>query len=176
MSRTLVLDAGYQPHRIVNWTRAITLIFDGKAEVVEEYDEEVYRSATLVIKMPAVVRLLQMLTRKRGVKFSRINVATRDKFRCQYCGDRKSLSRLNYDHVIPRSQGGKTCWENIVMACYACNSHKADRTPEQAGMQLIQVPVRPKTLPIVAFRVDGFSSVPEAWANYIYWQGELESG
>lgn len=173
---TLVLDAGYQPHRIVDWKRAVVMLMNGKAELVEEYDEEVYRSTTIIIKMPAVVRLIQLLTRKRGVKFSRINVATRDKFRCQYCGDKKPISKLNYDHVIPRSRGGKTCWENIVMACYACNSRKADRTPEQSGMKLLQLPVRPKSLPIVAFRMESFSSVPEAWANYVYWQGELETG
>lgn len=174
--RTLVLDRGYQPHRIVSWRRAITMLFDGKAEVVEEYDEEVYRSTTLVIKMPAVVRLLNKLTRKRGVKFSRINVATRDGFACQYCGAKRSLSKLNYDHVVPRSQGGKTCWENIVMACYECNSRKRDRTPEQAGMALRKQPVRPKSLPIVAFRIDQVDSLPDAWASWVYWQGQLEEG
>ena len=176
MNQTLVLDVGYQPHRIVGWQRAVMMLFDGKAEVVEEYDEEVYRSTTLVIKMPAVVRLINTLRRKKGVKFSRINVATRDKFRCQYCGHKKPLSKLTYDHVVPRSQGGQTRWENIVMACRPCNGHKANRTPGQAGMKLLSQPVRPKTLPIVAFRMDRVDSLPDAWASWVYWQGQLEEG
>ncbi|MCZ2109143.1 MAG: hypothetical protein LC118_06205 [Dehalococcoidia bacterium] len=83
---TLVLDQGYQPHRIVSWQRAVHMIFDGKVEVVSEYDDEI-RSISITIKMPAVVRLLSRVRgRKQMVKFSRINVATRDGFTCQYCG------------------------------------------------------------------------------------------
>jgi 5-methylcytosine-specific restriction endonuclease McrA len=151
--RTLVLDQGYQPHRVVSWQRAITMLFDGKVEVVEEYEHDV-RSVTFTIKMPAVVRLLRAVRGKRGVKFSRINVATRDGFRCQYCGRKLPLSKLTYDHVVPRSQGGKTRWENIVMACYDCNGRKGDRTPTQAGMRIDKLPVKPQWLPVVAFRID----------------------
>ena len=82
MTRTLVLDMGYQPHRIVCWQRAVTMLFEGKVEVVEEYDEDI-RSVSITIKMPAVVRLLRAISgRKKAIKFSRINVMTRDKFRC----------------------------------------------------------------------------------------------
>lgn len=175
MTRTLVLDRGYQPHRIVDWRRAAMMIFDGKAEVVEEYDDDIYRRGTLVIKMPAVVRLLKALRGKKRVKFSRINVATRDKFKCQYCGKRKALKNLTYDHVVPRSQGGKTNWENIVMACKPCNFRKANRTPREAGMELLTDPVRPKTLPIVAFHMDSFENLPSMWYNWVYWHGELDS-
>lgn len=174
--RTLVLDQGYQPHRIVSWQRAVTLLFDGKVEVVEEYDEEI-RSVTVTIKMPAVVRLLRAIRgKKRAVKFSRINVATRDKFRCQYCGRRKILRKLTYDHVVPRSQGGRTTWENIVMACYDCNAKKGDRTPKQADMKLRKEPVKPKSLPVVAFRIDPSLSLPDQWVNWLYWHGQLEEG
>ena len=108
MARTLVLDLGYQPLRIVSWQRAVTMLFEGKVEVVEEYDEDI-RSVSVTIKMPAVVRLLRALRgRKKAVKFSRINVMTRDRFRCQYCGLQLPMSRLNYDHVVPRSQNSKT--------------------------------------------------------------------
>ena len=134
--RTLVLDQGYQPHRIISWQRAVCMIFDGKVEVVEEYDEDV-RSVTITIKMPAVVRLLRTVVgRKRAIKFSSINVAMRDDFKCQYCGARHRLCGLTYDHVVPKSQGGKTNWENIVMACYACNEKKGNCTPKQAGLRL----------------------------------------
>jgi len=171
--QTLVLDQGYQPHRIVSWQRAVTMLFDGKVEVVEEYDHDI-RSVTITIKMPAVVRLLRAVRGRRGVKFSRINVATRDGFACQYCEQKLPLAKLTYDHVIPRAQGGRTRWENIVMACLACNGRKAHRTPEQARMKLRKAPVKPAWLPAVAFRVDSACSVPEAWINWIYWHGALE--
>ena len=175
MSRTLVLDPGYQPHRIVTWQRAVTMLFEGKVEVVEEYDEDI-RSVSITIKMPAVVRLLRAIrNRKKAVKFSRINVMTRDKFRCQYCGRRLPMSKLNYDHVVPRSRGGRTVWENIVTACYPCNDRKGDRLPREAGMRPLTKPVKPRSLPIIALRVDT-RSIPDAWASWLYWQGELESG
>jgi 5-methylcytosine-specific restriction endonuclease McrA len=171
--RTLVLDQGYQPHRIITWQHAVLMLFDGKVEVVEEYDEDI-RSVTITIKMPSVVRLLRAVRGKRGVKFSRMNVATRDEFRCQYCGSKLPLSKLTYDHVVPRAQGGKTCWENIVMACRSCNGRKGHRQPAQVGLRLLKRPVRPAWLPVIAFRIDPSCSVPEQWINWIYWHGALE--
>jgi 5-methylcytosine-specific restriction endonuclease McrA len=170
--KVLVLDQGYQPHRIVSWQRAIVMIFRQVAEVVEEYDEDI-ASATFVMKMPAVVRLLKRITRRRAVKFSRMNVLLRDGWKCQYCGEKKKTKQLNYDHVVPKSQGGRTTWENIVTSCYDCNHKKAGRTPEQARMQLLKKPVKPKSLPLVAFHVDEADSIPEAWANWLYWHGKL---
>jgi 5-methylcytosine-specific restriction endonuclease McrA len=173
MSRTLVLDPGFQPHRIVSWQRAVIMLFEGKVEVIEEYDEDIC-SVSLTIKMPAVVRLLRALRgRKKGVRFSRINVMTRDKYRCQYCGMKLPMSKLNYDHVIPRSRGGRTTWENIVTCCYPCNDRKGGRTPREAGMRLIADPIKPRSLPVVAFRFET-TSIPDAWASWIYWQGALE--
>lgn len=174
MSQTLVLDLGYQPHRIVSWQRAVTMLFQDKVEIVEEYDDEIYRSSTFIMKMPAVVRLLQMVKRKKHVRFSRLNVLSRDNWTCQYCGHKFTTKNLNYDHVVPRSQGGKTVWENIVTSCYPCNDKKRDRTPQQAGMQLLKMPVRPKSLPVVAFHLDAIDNIPDAWANFVFWHGELE--
>ena len=176
MSRTLVLDMGYQPHRIVSWQRAVTMLFQDKVEVVEEYDETIYSGATMTLKMPAVIRLLRKVARKKAVKFSRMNVLTRDDWTCQYCGKRLPTRKLNYDHVTPKSQGGKTVWENIVSACYPCNDRKRDRTPQQARMHLRKRPAKPRSLPVVAFHIDASDSVPEAWANWVYWHGALEQG
>lgn len=176
MSRTLVLDMGYQPHRIVSWQRAVTMLFQGKVEIVEEYDETIYSGVTFTMQMPAVVRLLRKVARKKAVKFSRMNVLTRDDWTCQYCGKRLPTKKLNYDHVIPRSQGGKTVWENIVTSCYDCNDRKRDRTPQQAGMHLRKPPVKPRSLPVVAFHVDAGDSIPDAWRNFIYWHGALDEG
>lgn len=173
--QTLVLDQGYQPHRIVSWQRAMLMIFDGKVEVLEDYDEEVWRGGTVIIKMPAVVRLLHRIRGKRSIKFSRINVAMRDNFSCQYCNTRLPLKKLTYDHVVPRSRGGRTRWENIVMACYPCNERKANRTPTEAGMRLRSTPAKPSDLPVVAFRVTPSESIPDAWRDWLYWNTELES-
>lgn len=172
---TLVLDQGYQPHRIVSWQRAVHMLFDGKVELVETYDDDI-RSVSITIKMPAVVRLLARVRgKRRAVKFSRINVATRDEFRCQYCAVRLPLSKLTYDHVVPRAQGGRTVWENIVMACYRCNERKANRTPAQADMTLRKAPVKPAYLPVITMRFTP-TDVPSAWASWLYWNGALEEG
>jgi len=175
MSRTLVLDLGYQPHRIVSWQRAVCMILQSKAEVVEEYDETVYESATFIFKMPSIIRLLRKVARKKAVRFSRMNIYTRDNWTCQYCGKRLPPRKLNYDHVIPRSQGGTTVWENIVTSCFPCNDRKRDRTPQQAGMRLRKQPVKPKSLPVIAIHFDASDTLPDVWRNYVYWHGKLES-
>ena len=103
------------------------------------------------------------------MKFSKINVCLRDKFRCQYCGERFRMSQLNYDHVIPRSQGGKTVWDNIVMACMGpegCNSRKANRTPQQADMPLLSTPRKPEVLPMNEPFVDA-DEAPDEWRPYL---------
>lgn len=171
--QTLVLDQGFQPLKIVHWTRAVSLWFQGKAEILSEYDGFA-RSSILVIKVPAVVRLLRAFRRhKKPVKFSRVNIYGRDGYRCQYCGTKHSMGDLTYDHVLPRSQGGKTTWTNIVTACHACNSHKAGRTPEQAGMKLMKRPVQPVDVPAITLAISR-DSAPDAWRSFLYWTGELE--
>lgn len=172
-SQTLVLSQGYQPIKVVPWQRAVTLLTLGKVEVVEEYEDHI-RSTFLVIKMPAVVRLLSAFRRhKKPVKFSRINIYGRDKYRCQYCRTKVTMASGTYDHVVPRAQGGKTVWTNIVTACESCNSVKANRTPEQAKMKLIAKPVQPKAVPVQAFRI-GASSAPDQWRDYLYWTSALD--
>lgn len=164
---TLLLTPWMAPHKIIPWQTAVVMSFLGKVEVLEEYDD-VITSPSLTIKTPAVVRLKRSAGgTKRPVKFSRANVFTRDGFACQYCGAKKSPRELNYDHVVPRVQGGKTVWENIVTSCYECNTRKRGRTPEQAGMKLLRQPVKPKSLPssLVALRD---THVPVAW--HPYWQ------
>jgi len=122
---------------------------------------------TITIHVPAVAVLRRRIKRvKSGVKFSKLSVAQRDNFHCQYCGVRLPLSRLNYDHVIPRDQGGKTVWSNIVMSCYPCNSHKANRTPEEAGMRLLKQPHKPKELPMASLVVDP-AKAPEEWLPFL---------
>lgn len=174
-SQTLVLDPGYRPIAVVHWTDAITMLFTNKVEVVAEYDGFV-RSTLLVIKMPAVVRLLRSFKRhKKPVKFSRVNIYGRDNYQCQYCGIKQGLGELTYDHVVPRSQGGKTEWTNIVTACAPCNGKKGGRTPAQARMKLRKQPVQPTQTPSVVLEVSR-TNVPDAWRDYLYWTGELDAG
>lgn len=171
--RTLMLTQAYQPLKVISWQRALTLLTLGKVEVLEEYDGFV-RSSTVVIKIPAVVRLLRAFRRhKKTPKFSRVNIYGRDGYRCQYCGDKKLISELTYDHVLPRTQGGKTVWTNIVTSCSPCNLKKGGRTPEQAGMKLRTQPLQPTWLPAVTIRISG-DSIPDAWRDYAYWTGALD--
>lgn len=169
---TLVLTNTYEPHRVVPWQKAITMFFDGKVEVLSEYDEDI-RSVSITIKMPAVVRLVRAVRRaRRGVRFSRANVLARDGFECQYCGARATSRELTFDHVVPRSQGGNTTWDNIVTACGRCNTRKGGRTPHQAGMSLRKAPARPKDLPTLFYKLE-LRGVPEAWKSWVWWQSDL---
>jgi len=124
--------------------------FGGKVEVVEEY-EDLIASVNLVIRMPAVVRLLRNVRVQRsGVKFSRFNVMLRDGFTCQYCQRTLPVRELTCDHVLPRTRGGATGWENIVTACRPCNERKGNRTPAEAAMLLPTPPKAPRWLPALA--------------------------
>lgn len=173
-SSTLVLSQSYEPVKIVSWQRAITLLFLGKVEVIEEYDRNI-KTTSLVIKVPAVVRLLNAFRRhKKPVKFSRISIYGRDNYTCQYCNVKKRISELTYDHVVPRAQGGKTNWTNIVTACSDCNARKANRTPSQAGMSLLKHPTQPTATPTLVVTISK-TSVPDAWRDYLYWTQALES-
>jgi 5-methylcytosine-specific restriction endonuclease McrA len=173
-TRTLLLTQGYEPIQIISWQRAVTLLSLDKVEVVEEYDTEI-RASSIIVRVPAVVRLRKTFRRHaKPVKFSRVNIYARDNYRCQYCATKCTIDELTYDHVIPRSAGGKTTWENIVSACYTCNRRKANRTPAQAGMALLSTPARPTWMPSVQIRVSA-RSVPDAWRDYVYWTGEIDS-
>ena len=178
---TLVLSAGYEPVARVSWQRAVTLLWEGKVEVVEEYQDRVIRSVTLEIKIPSVIRFLRAVRgRKRAIKFSRENVYVRDRRSCQYCSRIVPRHEATYDHVLPRSQGGKTVWENVVICCVPCNQKKGGRTPHQARMRILSTPVKPATLPERLRVTIGWQpGMPKVWRNWIrdfsYWNGELEN-
>ena len=173
-AQTLLLNQGFEPIKVISWQRAISLLFLGKVEVLSEYDRDI-RSVNLIIKVPAVVRLLRAFRRHaRPVKFSRVNIYARDNYRCLYCGKKASISELTYDHVVPRSQGGLTEWTNIVTCCYLCNRKKGGRTPREAGMALLAQPNQPNWVPAVAIRIS-LRSIPDAWRDYLYWTGELDA-
>lgn len=165
-THTLLLTPWMHPHRLVDMNTAIILHVLGKIDVLESYDE-IVSSPSVSFQVPAVARLKRPVgAYKRGVKFSRINVMTRDHFSCQYCGVKLGMRQLNYDHVIPKVRGGKTDFENIVASCYPCNDRKAGRTPKEAGMKLLRKPFRPITLPM-GNPLMGMREVPDLWKPYV---------
>lgn len=177
---TLVLNRSYQPVARIPWQRAITLLFLGKVGLVEAYEEKTIRSVSFEIKVPSVVRFLRMLARRKPViRFSRENVYARDHGRCQYCQRAVARPEATYNHVHPRSQGGATNWDNIVIACVPCNQKKGGRTPEQARMPLKVKPAKPTKLPDtlrLTFRFQ--NGMPASWQTWLrdltYWHGSLE--
>ena len=173
--RTLVLSQSYEPVKIVSWQQAITLLFLGKVEVIEEYDRDI-KTTSLVIKIPAVVRLLSAFRRAQeaGEVLARSTSTAATSTPASTAATKKSIGELTYDHVVPRAQGGKTTWTNIATCCEDCNRKKANRTPEQAGMRLRKVPVQPTATPVLVVAVSR-ESVPDAWRDYLYWTSELDA-
>jgi 5-methylcytosine-specific restriction endonuclease McrA len=174
MEQTLVLNSSYEPLKVVDWQRAITLWFQGKAEIVEEHDT-VIRSVSFTMKMPSVVRLLYFIKQKRRpvVQFTRANIYARDEFTCQYCAGVYEPEDLTFDHIVPVAQGGRRGWTNIVTACEPCNRRKAARTPEEAGMTLLRQPKRPLVLAPAMKLTIGWKT-PANWYSYLYWNVSLE--
>jgi len=171
---TLLLNSTYEPLKIIPWQRAITMWWSDKVEIVEEYDDFDLKSMSITMKCPAVVRLLKYVKGNRNkVKFSRINVFARDNFTCQYCGTQPGTRNLTYDHVLPKSRGGKTIWDNIVTCCLSCNSKKADSTPQEAHMKLKKLPTKPRQRPELKLTFN-IPKTPDAWRSYLYWNQELE--
>jgi 5-methylcytosine-specific restriction endonuclease McrA len=177
MEQTLVLNATYEPLRIVSWQKAITMLFQGKVEVIAVYDREI-RGVTVRVRLPSVLRLLRHVRMKRSfaeVPFSRANVYARDDHRCQYCGDRFPPSQLTFDHVVPVARGGGKAWDNIVTCCTPCNRRKGDRLPDEVGLKLIRRPRRPELPPSVTLSF-GFNPAPESWRHYLYWDLTWDQG
>jgi 5-methylcytosine-specific restriction endonuclease McrA len=174
MEMTLLLNATYEPIKVVDWRRAMTLWCQGRVEIIETHDREV-RAVTFAFKLPSIVRLLRFVKVRNlhQVKFSRANIYARDEYTCQYCADRFEPEDLTFDHVVPVAQGGRRSWENIVTACQPCNRRKDARTPSEAGMTLLRTPRRPAAS--ARFRATvGVRKTPESWRDYLYWSVALD--
>ena len=175
MEQTLLLNASYEPLKVVNWQKAITLWCQGKVEVIAVHDREI-RAVSVSFKLPSVIRLLRFVKIKRRfdyVPFSRANIYARDNHTCQYCSDSLPTSELTFDHVVPVAQGGRKDWENIVTCCVTCNRKKGGRTPAEAGMRLQRTPRRPDSAPAMRITI-GLRNAPESWRDYLYWNVELD--
>ena len=190
----LVLNRSFLPIHVTSVPRAVSLLyqgiaravnaqyetfdFDSWAEVRVRGDEETIGLIGSMILVPRVIVLTAFdRVPRRHVRFSRINIYARDRNTCQYCGRRYPRSDLNLDHVLPRSQGGRSVWENVVCSCLDCNRRKGGRTPAQGGLQLIRKPVRPRWTPVVGV-LGGRKGYPEwrPFLNFVdaaYWNAEL---
>ena len=170
MDRSLLLNASYEPLKVITWQKALILLIKEKVEVIASHDR-IIRAVSITLKLPSVLRLLRRVRVERKfhrVPFSRSNIYLRDKYRCQYCALRFSTSKLTFDHVVPVSHGGRKDWGNIVTCCIDCNRRKGGKTPEQAGLQLVRHPKRPTHLSAHAI-VYGMSEVPHTWRDYLFW-------
>ena len=138
----LVLNQSYEPLNICRVRRAIILLYQGKAEMLENGLGFIH-AVNDVFPLPSVIKLAHMINRPRPEKkLTRLGILHRDHYTCQYCG--KKSRQLTIDHVLPRYRGGQHTWENVVTACIPCNHRKAGRTPQQAGMRLIRQPSQPR--------------------------------
>lgn len=175
----LVLNAdfrplSYFPLSVWAWQDAVKAVVLDRVSVLSEYETEV-RSPSFALRLPSVIALREYIPAARRPAFTRFNVFLRDSFECQYCGDDLPAQDLTFDHVIPRSRGGRTSWENVVAACGPCNLRKADKLPRECHMTPRHTPRQPTSWEL---QENGRSFPPnhlhESWRDYLYWDTELE--
>lgn len=170
MEKTLVLNATYEPMKVVSWERAIHLYFQNKVDILESYDRMI-GSVSISIPVPSVVRIKKYIDFQKThkiVKFCRKNVFVRDRYQCQYCGYIGRPEELTFDHVVPLSRGGPTTFDNIVTSCIPCNTKKANKMPDQAGMVLARKLHRPSWPLSVMLAVSLFKNRPKVWEPYLF--------
>jgi len=175
----LVLNADYRPLSYFplstwNWQETIKAIFLDRVDVVSHYDR-VIRSPANEHRLPSVVALKQYVPQTRRPPFTRFNVFLRDRFTCQYCAEAFATQELTFDHLIPRSRGGRTSWDNVVTACTHCNLAKSNRLPDECGMRPLHVPSMPTTHELQDHgRAYPPNFLHESWRDFLYWDAELE--
>ncbi len=172
----LVLNADYRPLSyfplsLWPWQESVKAVFLDRVNILSEYDREV-RSPGWRMRLPSVVSLKRYVQPARYPAFTRFNVFLRDRFRCAYCD---SPDDLTFDHIVPRSRGGLTRWDNVVTACAPCNLRKGGRSPREAGMRPRAWPVMPT---VHDLQRNGRAFPPNylhhSWRDYLYWDAELE--
>ena len=161
----LVLNQSYEPLTVCRARRAVVLIFQGKAEMIENGLGYIHTIGA-AIELPSVIRLAQLVRRPhRQRKMTRYEIFNRDRYTCQYCAEKSR--HLTLDHVIPRYRGGEHTWENVVSACADCNRKKAGKTPREANMKLIRQPLPPTGNPLFVVPYHYLSRRDE-WQKYLY--------
>lgn len=172
----LVLNADFRPLSYFplstwDWEHAIKGVVEETVSVVAEYDKVVARSPSTTIKLPSVIALRQYQPAPRHVAFTRFNVFLRDRFRCQYCGEKFKSQDLTFDHVIPRASGGLTKWDNIVAACWSCNMAK-----DKNHLKPLHWPRKPSARELMqAQREFPPRYLHDDWISYLYWDSEIDT-
>ncbi len=176
----LVLNAdfrplSYFPLSLWSWQNSVKAVFLARVNVVIEYDRAIHSPST-EIKLPSVISLKDYVPRDRRPAFTRFNVFLRDAFSCQYCGGGFRTEELTFDHIVPKSRGGRTLWDNVVTACEPCNLKKGNRSLRRSGMRLWRHPARPTHFEL---QENGRAFPPnflhQSWRDFLYWDTELES-
>jgi 5-methylcytosine-specific restriction endonuclease McrA len=189
--KTLVLNADYQalstyPLSIISMKKAIKRIFKNRVDVVETWKDAFVYGPSGMMPAPKTVMLKTYVYICGDVKFSRRNVLLRDRFRCQYCGGKFRSEELTFDHLIPKSRGGKTEWTNIVMACVGCNNVKGNKLPNYDGrkgiirkdgnLRPLKIPHKPTNQELLRSGIEFLpDSIMNDWGSWLYWNCELES-
>jgi 5-methylcytosine-specific restriction endonuclease McrA len=177
----LVLNAdfrplSYFPLSVWSWQDAVKAVFLDRVCVVSQY-ERIIHSPTFEMRLPSVIALKEYVPAARRPAFTRFNVFLRDRFTCQYCNGDFATNELTFDHVVPKSRGGRTSWQNVVTACSPCNLLKGNRLLRESGLVLHCVPVEPSTQ---LLQEHGRAFPPgylhESWRDFLYWDSELDQG
>ena len=177
----LVLNAdfrplSYFPLSVWSWQETVKAVCLDRVRIVSHYDR-VVRSPSFEMRLPSVISLKSYIAMARRPAFTRFNVFLRDRFVCQYCGEAFPTHDLTFDHLVPRSRGGRTNWENVVTACQTCNLQKGNRLPHQAHMHPKRHPFQPSTFEL---QENGRAFPPnylhQSWRDFLYWDSELETG
>jgi len=176
----LVLNADYRPLSyfplsVWSWQDSVKAMFRNSVTVISEYDKVVH-SPVREFKLPSVLALKEYIPAARKPAFTRFNVFLRDRWHCLYCGCRQRTHELTFDHVVPKSRGGRTAWSNIVTACRTCNTKKGNRMPAECGMFPKKEPRQPT---IFELQDNGRKFPPNflhrSWGDFLYWDSELET-
>jgi len=175
----LVLNAdfrplSYYPLSLWSWQETVKAVVSGRVNVVSVY-ERIVRSPSRAMPLPSVISLKEYIPVARRPAFTRFNVFLRDRFSCQFCGEALPTHELTFDHLVPRSRGGRTVWENVVTACSPCNLAKGDQLPHEARMYPLVAPQQPTTFTL---QENGRAFPPNylhhSWRDFLYWDSELD--
>jgi len=175
----LVLNADYRPLSYFPlstwpWQESVKAVFLDRVQTLSEYEETVH-SPSLALQLPSVIALKTYIPTTRRPAFTRFNVFLRDRFTCQYCAASLPAEKLTFDHIVPRSRGGRTIWENVVTACTRCNLAKGNRIPRESG---IYPRIAPRMPTVRRLQEIGRAYPPrylhESWHDFLYWDTELD--
>ena len=165
----------YFPLSLWSWQDTVKAVFLDRVTIISEYDSYIH-SPSMTMRLPSVIALKDYVQQSPNPAFTRFNVFLRDRFNCQYCMQEFQAQDLTFDHVIPRSKGGRTTWENVVAACSRCNLQKANKLPKECGMHPRRKPAQPTTWQL---QENGRRFPPNhlhhSWRDYLYWDSELEN-